>query len=291
MAARAAPLSADPPDSTGLPRGRPAPPPLPPVPAFPALSPLPGRHTGDGPPPPIVFNRTQPADTAPHSLIAYARDAAADTGAASSGEDRTAASRTSSAEEQDGTTAVVARRAGDRVAARLTTGIVVAAGVPAVPVVAEGTDGSIWLGHAAAEADGRVHITFQTPRDAPPAPSPAPARAGTTARGVALGVALDPDQLAAGLPARIVTRRRAAAAAAIGAVAQAAADYVQALSRAGQISITDGAAQITVGGPAPGWTYAASRLADTLNPQAPGTIQTLEVPAGARCVILITEAP
>jgi hypothetical protein len=105
------------------------------------------------------------------------------------------------------------------------------------------------------------------------------------------GVALDPEQLAAGLPGRLVVRRRAAAAAAITALAQAAADYTQAVARAGQISVTEGTAQVSLGGAAPGWTYAASRLADALGPQAAGTIETLEVAAGTRCLILLTGAP
>jgi hypothetical protein len=162
-------------------------------------------------------------------------------------------------------------------------------------VVAEGTDGSIWLGYAAAKPDGRVHIVFHSAerdsgglRGNPSVAAGAPAFAAVPAT----GSALEPNQLSAGLPARLVLRRRAAAAAAIGAVAQAASDYMQALARAGQVTVADGGVQVSVGGPAPAWTYAASRLAETLNSQASGmTIETLELPAGTRCVILITGGP
>jgi hypothetical protein len=136
--------------------------------------------------------------------------------------------------------------------------------------VVEGSDGTTWLGHAVAAADGRIHISFTTPSG---------------------GVALDADHSVEGLPGRSVIRRRAAAAAAIGAVAQAAADYTQAVARASQLTVLEGGTQIAVGGAAPGWTYAASRLADALSPQAAGTIETLELPAGTRCLILITGTP
>jgi len=189
----------------------------------------------------------------------------------------------------------VPRRLGDRIAARLVTGVVVAAGMPLVPVIAEGADGSTWLGHAVAEPDGRVHIAFQavdrgisgSSGGAPPA-----AGASVVAAASASGVALEIDQLSVGLPGRLMVRRRAAAAAAIGAIVNAAADYMQALARAGQVTIADGATLVSVGGPAPGWTYAASHLAEFLNPQAPGTtIETLEIAAGTRCIILITGTP
>ncbi|HKX17911.1 MAG TPA: hypothetical protein VJT33_07885 [bacterium] len=104
------------------------------------------------------------------------------------------------------------------------------------------------------------------------------------------GVALDPQQASPGLPARLVIRRGATAAAAIAAIAQAASDYVQAVARAGQLSVSDGGAQISLGGPAPGWTYAASHFADLFNPQtARVAIETFEIGPGASCLILITE--
>jgi len=260
--------------------------PLPPVPALPIPS-LPGRQVGDGLPPSIVFLRTlassgAPAQAAagpPLAPIVFARGAAEETAALVGS--RTALTRGATGESNAGTTtggsadsvAVAvgaAHKLGDRVAAQLLTGVIAAAGVPPVPVVAEGSDGATWLGHAVAAADGRVHISFTTPLG---------------------GVALDAKQSVEGLPGRSVIRRRAAAAAAIGAVAQAAADYTQAVARASQLTVVEGGTQIALGGAAPGWTYAASRLADALSPQAAGTIETFEVPAGTRCLILITGTP
>jgi hypothetical protein len=250
---------------------------LPVVPPFP-VAPIPVRQGADGPPPSIVFTRTttpaaapvQPTGGPPLPPIVYDRSAAANTpGSLSARADGTGAPAEGSATAAAGNGGAP-RKPGDRIAAHLLTGILVASGVPAVPVVAQGSEGTVWLGRATAEADGRVHVSFSTP---------------------SAGVALDPEKLAPGLPARLITRRRAAAAAAIGAVAQAAADYTQAVARAGQISVAQGTAQITVGGAGPAWTYAASRLADALSPQAGGTIETLDVPAGSSCVILITGAP
>ncbi len=268
---------------------------LPPVPALTLPSLLPGRDADRPLPPSIVFSRVPsssggPAhagDTAPHSPVVYARDAAGDVG-------ESPAPPPSASGDTDGPRTGMPRKPGVRIAARLVTGVVVAAGVPPVPVVAEGTDGSTWLGHAVAEPDGRVHISFQAAdqdingsRGGRPTVGGAPVLATVPAS----GVALEPDQLSVGLPGRLVIRRRAAAAAAIGAVVQAASDYLQALAHAGQVTVAAGTTQVSVGGPAPGWTYAASRLADTLNPQASGTtIETLEIPAGTRCIILITEA-
>jgi len=257
--------------------------PLPPVPAL-SIPSLPGRQAGDGPPPPLVFIRTPsstgaPAAGPPLAPIVYARGAVNET--ATLAGSRSALTRGAAGESGAGATTggpsdpVAAasgtmRKLGDRLAGQLLTGIVAAAGVPPVPVVVEGNDGTTWLGHAVAATDGRVHISFTVPSG---------------------GVALDPDHSVEGLPARSVVRRRAAAAAAIGAVAQAAADYTQAVARASQLTVLEGGTQIALGGAAPGWTYAASRLADALSPQAAGTIETLEVPVGTRCLILITGTP
>lgn len=271
-------------------------PPLPPVPALTLPSLLPGPRDADRPlPPSIVFSRvpsstggpSHTGDAVSHSPVVYARDAAGDVRASP-------APPPSASSDIDGPRAGVLRRLGDRIPARLVTGVVVAAGVPPVPVVAEAIDGSTWLGHAVAEPDGRVHISFQAAdRDISRADGGRPtADAGPVLGVPASGVALEPDQLSAGLPGRLVVRRRAAAAAAIGAVVQAASDYMQALARAGQVTVATGVTQVSIGGPAPGWTYAASRLADTLNGQMSGTtIETLEIPAGTRCIILITGAP
>ena len=268
---------------------------LPPVPALTLPSPLlASRDTDRSMPPSIVFNRVPSSnggpgyagDAAPHFPVVYARDAAGDIAESPP--------QPSASRDSDGPRTGTPRKLGDRIAARLVTGVVVASGVPPVPVVAEGIDGSTWIGHAVAEPDGRVHISFQAadrnmsgPDGGRPTAGSAPVLAAPAG-----GVALEPDQLSAGLPGRLVIRRRAAAAAAIGAVAQAASDYLQALARAGQVTVTTGVTQVSVGGPAPGWTYAASRLADTLNSDRPGTtIETLEVPVGTRCIILITGAP
>jgi hypothetical protein len=262
--------------------------PLPPVPAL-AIPPSPSGVTAVAHPSSIVFSRlpveadaSASADQAPRSPIVYARDLGADTGDAP-GQHAVASGGAG------GTQAGVSRRVGDRIAARLMTGIIVAAGVPPVPVIVESTDESTWLGYAHAEPDGRVHISFEAAgRSGAGSFAAPPATFGTTTN----GVALEPDHLTAGLPGRVVVRRRAAAAVAIGAIVQAVADYMQAVAHAGQVTVAEGATQVSIGGPAPGWTYVASRLAEALNPQASGnTIETLEVPAGTRCFILITAAP
>lgn len=271
--------------------------PLPPVPALPLPPVLPRLRAADGAlPSPIVFSRASPSHGAPGSAdgavllqpIVYARDATAENG-------ESPAPRPSPLGDADKPRTAGPRQLGDRIAARLVTGIVVAAGMPFVPVIAEGTDGSIWLGHAVAEPDGRVHIAFQAvDRGGSGSSGGAPPAGGASATPAVSvnGVALEPEQLSVGLPGRLVIRRRATAAAVIGTLVSAAADYMQALARAGQITVADGGTVVSVGGPAPGWTYAASRFADFLNPQTSGaTIETLEIAAGTRCIILITEAP
>ncbi|MHB8733371.1 MAG: hypothetical protein ACYDAB_16500 [bacterium] len=268
----------------------PSPSQLPPVPVLPPPSAFPGTGpVGGAFPSPVVFNR-QPessgilspnVDATPRSPVVYARDAGGDTGPAP-------APRAGTSEETRGLPTGAPRKIGDRIAARLATGVVVTAGVPPVPVIAEGVDGSSWLGHAEAEPDGRVHISFRT-ADGDAAGGSGGSRAAVTS---VSGVALDPESLSDGLSGRVAVRPRAAAASAIRAVVLAVSDYMQALARAGQVTVVDGATQMSVGGAAPAWTYAASRLADTLNPQASAvTVETLEIPAGTRCVILVTGTP
>lgn len=262
---------------------------LPPVPALPLPPVLSGAGAAEGAlPPAIVFSRepgssvdpTPSGDAVPRSPVVYARDAAADTG-------QPPAPRPDAVAEARELRSGTPPKVGDRIAARLVTGVIVAAGVPPVPVIAEGVDGSTWLGHATAESDGRVYISFQATNRESRRVTTNPPAAGVTP---ASGVALEPERLTAGLSGRVVIRRRAAAAAAIGAVLRAVSDYMRALARAGQVTVADGVAQLWIGGPAPGWTYAAARLAEMLNPQTAATIETFEVPPGARCVILITEA-
>jgi len=205
-------------------------PPLPLVPALPVPPPtgVTFRQGGDAPPPSIVFSRapspgtaaSQAAARSPLPPIVYARDGEADAGG-SPAQQTVAARRTApgAAAAPGAANANAAFRAGDMIAARLLTGIIVAAGVPSVPVVAAAGGGVKWLGRAVAGADGRVDISFTAP---------------------AAGMALDPEGLAAGLPGKTVIRRRGAAVAAIAAVAQAAADYAQAVARAGQVTVAKG---------------------------------------------------
>lgn len=261
---------------------------LPPVPALP----LPGYAgfglTGTALPPSIVFSRPQARAAgsdqsdaaAPRSPIVYARGAAADT--ALPPEPRSASSAGPRATPDSR-----AVKVGDRIPARLVTAVIVTADSPPMPVVAESNDGATWLGYAALQSDRRIHISFRrVDRDATAAPSGVP----SSSSAFSSGVALDPQQASPGLPARLVIRRGATAAAAIAAIAQAASDYVQAVARAGQLSVSDGGAQISLGGPAPGWTYAASHFADLFNPQtARVAIETFEIGPGASCLILITE--
>ena len=234
-------------------------------------------------PPSIVFNRA-PADAEPggsavrRSPVVYARDATGDTAPSPEPRSAPAAPR-----------ALLGPRTlkvGDRIAARLVTAVIVAADVPPVPVVAQGGDGSTWLGYAGLQSDRRVHISFRAVDHAG-----ASSEVGLPLAGIN-GVALDPESMSPGLPGRAVIRPGATVVASITAVAQAASEYVQAVARAAQFTVSDGGTQITVGGPAPGWTYAASHFADMLNSQtARIAIETFEVGPGAPCLILITGAP
>ena len=169
---------------------------------------------------------------------------------------------------------------GQRVAARLATGVVVVAGGPPMPVIAESVGpGSTWLGRATLGPEGRVQVTFTL--------------ASPGGQGGVHGVALDPDHLVPGLMGRMTLRHPHAAAAVMTSALQAAGDYVQALARQGEVTLADGWAQLAVGQTAPAWTYAASRLAQVLEPRggAAGPVETAEVEAGSHLTILVMEAP
>ena len=167
---------------------------------------------------------------------------------------------------------------GQRVAARLATGVVVVAGGPPMPVIAESVDpGSTWLGRATLGPEGRVQVTFTL----------------ASPGGGVHGVALDPDHLVPGLMGRMTLRHPHAAAAVMTSALQAAGDYVQALARQGEVTLADGWAQLAVGQTAPAWTYAAARLAQVLEPRggAAGPVETAEIAAGSHLTILVMEAP
>jgi hypothetical protein len=158
--------------------------------------------------------------------------------------------------------------------------VVAVAGGPPVPVIAESDDPqATWLGRASLGPDGLLQVALSPV--APGAPS------------AVRGVALDPDRLAPGLAGRTALRHPRAAGAAIAAALAAAADYVRALAQQGQVTITNGWAQLAAGAPAPAWTYLAARLAQGMDPggRAEGPVETTEVAAGTRLVILVTEAP
>ena len=169
---------------------------------------------------------------------------------------------------------------GQRVAAHLATGVVVVAGGPPMPVIAESVGpGSTWLGRATLGPEGLVQVTFTL--------------ATPAGQGSVRGVALDPDHLVPGLVGRMTLRHPHAAAAVMTAALQAAGDYVQALARQGEVTLADGWAQLAVGQTAPAWTYAASRLAQVLEPRgaAAGPVETAEIAAGSHLTILVMEAP
>jgi hypothetical protein len=170
--------------------------------------------------------------------------------------------------------------AGQRVPARLATGVIVVAGAPSVPVVAESPDLPLtWLGQAVLDSDGRVQMTFV----------PASREGSPGVRGVALA----PDRLVPGLAGRTAVRHPHAAGALVTAAVQATADYIQALARRGQVTLVDGWAQLAEGSPGPAWTYLAERLAHgiDLRGTASGPVETTEIDPGASLVILVTEAP
>lgn len=170
--------------------------------------------------------------------------------------------------------------AGQRVAARLATGVVVVVGGPPMPVIAESDNPrATWLGQATLGAEGLVQVTFTL--------------TSSSQQGKVRGVALDSARLVPGLAGRMTLRHPHVAAAVMAAALQSAGDYVQALARRGETVVADGWAQVTVGQTAPAWTYAASRLAQVLDPSsgAGGLVETAEIAGGSRLTILVTEAP
>src|SRR5579884_2155280 len=173
---------------------------------------------------------------------------------------------------------------GQRIAARLATGVVAIAGGPPLPVAAESDDpAATWLGSATVGPDGLVQITL----------SPATPDAAADRPGGVRGIALDPARLSPGLPGRTTLRQPRAAGALVAAMLQGAADYVQALAQQGQVTLVGGWAQVATGAPAPAWTYLAARLAQGMGVRgsAAGPIETTELDAGTRVEILVTEAP
>jgi len=168
--------------------------------------------------------------------------------------------------------------AGQRVVARLVTGIVAVSGGPSSPAIAQTADpAATWLGQATLGADGRVQVLFTL--------------AGQS--GAVRGVALDPDRLVPGLLGHTELRHPQAAGAALKAAAQAAADYARALAQQGQLTLAGGWAGLALGQPGPAWAYLASSLADGIAPRSSvsGPVETSEVAAGAPLVILLTEVP
>ncbi len=231
---------------------------------------LPTRALPTPPGNPVVFDRQQarvlssPAGVTPAPVI-YDRGVAT----ASDGGENPAASA------QAGSQWIP----GQRVAAHLATGVVVVAGGPPMPVIAESVGpGSTWLGRATLGPEGRVQVTFTL--------------ATPGGQGSVRGVALDPDHLVPGLVGRMTLRHPHAAVAVMTAALQAAGDYVQALARRGEVTLADGWAQLAVGQTAPAWTYAASRLAQVLEPRggAAGPVETAEIAAGSPLTILVMEA-
>lgn len=163
---------------------------------------------------------------------------------------------------------------GERVAARLATGIVAASSGSPTPVIAETSDpAATWLGQATLGADGRVQVAFTL---------------SGTAEAVR-GVALDPVRLTPGLVGSTTLRQPEAAAAALTAAAQAAASYARALAQDGQVTLSSGLAELALGQPGPAWTYLASSLADGITPRSgvPGPVETSEIAAGAPVLILV----
>jgi hypothetical protein len=164
---------------------------------------------------------------------------------------------------------------GERVVARLATGIVASSGTP-TPVIAETSDpATTWLGQATLSADGRVQVDFTL----------------SGAAEAVRGVALDPVRLTPGLVGSTALRQPQAAAAALTAAAQAVASYARALAQDGQVTLSGGLAELALGQPGPAWTYFASSLADSMAPRSgvPGPVETSEIAAGARVLILVTE--
>jgi len=165
---------------------------------------------------------------------------------------------------------------GERVSARLATGIVAAPSGSPTPVIAETIDpAGTWLGQATLGLDGRVQVAFTL--------------AGGTES--VRGVALDPVQLVPGLAGNTTLRQPQAAAAALTAATQAAAAYAAALAQQGQLALSGGWATLALGQPGPAWTYLASSLAGSLAPRSgvPGPIETSDIAVGTPLLILVTE--
>lgn len=238
------------------------------------------RPESASPPPPVVYDRGEAPVTSrgdPDDLAAPPHP----------GDDSARTDAPSGAPPSAGVAGVAAARAvnphwtiGQRVQARLATGVVVVEGGPPAPVVAESANPKgTWLGHASLGPEGLVQVAFTL------------VAPGVSA--IVRGVALDPPRLAPGLAGRTALRHPQAAGAAVAAALQATADYVQALARQGQVTLVDGWAQLASGPPAPPWAYLAARLASGLDPRgvAGGPVATTEVDAGMPLVILLTEAP
>jgi len=273
---------------------------LPPVPPFPdadGASPVGGaappfRASAEPPVNPLVFNRERPqaaagatgmalvpgraasASDGPGSPIVYDRFATA------AAAPPAPVGRSAALSGQPAGTQSPASRwaAGQRVAARLVTGIVAVSGGASSPAIAQTADpAATWLGQATLGADGRVQVLFTL--------------AGQS--GAVHAVALDPDQLVPGLLGHTELRHPQAAGAALTAAAQAAADYARALAQQGQLTLTGGWAGLAVGQPGPAWAYLASSLADGIAPRSSvsGPVETSEVSAGTPLVLLLTEVP
>ncbi len=250
------------------------------VPAPRSADPAGIRPDAAGPRPPVVYDRGE-------ALVASRADSDRPAGPALDTGDPARAAGPSVETPQVGAALVVAGApgatrwtTGQRVQARLATGVVVVADGPPVPVVAESAEPKgIWLGHASLGPEGLVQVAFTL------------AAAGASA--AVRGVALDPARLAPGLPGRTALRHPQAAGAVAAAALQAAADYAQALARQGQVTLVDGWAQLASGSPAPAWAYVAARLAAGLDPRgaAGGPVATTEIDPGTPLVILLTEAP
>ncbi|HKV45578.1 MAG TPA: hypothetical protein VJT32_13035 [bacterium] len=209
---------------------------------------------------PVVYNR--------------AADAAPDRAPAAPGADP------SPSNDHDGLPAAGSPLApGIRITAALVTGVLTVPGGPPAPVVVQADDPpGIWVGQAVLGPVGRVEVTLTL--------------VGKPQGHLVHGLALDPGSLVPGLSGRTSMQHPAAANAVAAATLQAAADYVQAVARQGTVNVFDGGIEVSGGQAAPAWTYVAARMAQELSP--PGSsaswVPTIEIPAGARLIILITEA-
>jgi hypothetical protein len=172
----------------------------------------------------------------------------------------------------------VALRAGQMTAARLATALALMQGAGPMPVVAASeSPGLTWLGEATLGPDGLVQITFLT------------VVSDQTAESVR-AIALDAASRRPGLEAYVKTVARNTASAVVGAALRSTADYVQALVRQRQVTLTNGWATITTGEVPPFWMLLGSRVAELLAPRTQETtrpISVAELPAGAGLTILV----